>query len=258
MKDSSRHKQPMPRGQTLATLDLHGFTTSQGVAALTRFLEDCSRRFVKQQAAWVLVITGKGSHGKDGPVMRSAIQAVLEKRKIQFSLRKDKGSFEVNVHSGIVLYPPPQPADSKVLIKNAPTPVPELPSRRRGKSGETLIDPTPREIAACEKAIVESLEHHRLTLEALHKEETLLTRALSESLFQAEQEDREESLQFAHALSLSTQDHVVGGTQEEEMIQLALAESLAAMMAYDGATTTTGTNAGSTSNHPTNYSEDEL
>ena len=57
-----------------ARLDLHGRTAAEAELALGIFLEDSSRRGLEK----VLVITGKGNHSADGPVLGKTVRRFLE------------------------------------------------------------------------------------------------------------------------------------------------------------------------------------
>jgi DNA-nicking Smr family endonuclease len=58
-----------------ARLDLHGKTVVEAELALGIFLEDAARRGIEK----VLVITGKGNHSVDGPVLGKAMRKFLER-----------------------------------------------------------------------------------------------------------------------------------------------------------------------------------
>ena len=49
------------------TLDLHGYTLSDGIRATTFFLDRVSRDWENnEEKLWVAIITGSGSHSSDG------------------------------------------------------------------------------------------------------------------------------------------------------------------------------------------------
>ena len=132
----------MPRSndKPIGSIDLHGYTKSEGISALTSFLDQVSRRY--KGDVWVMVITGSGAHSYGGPVLRSAVQTLLDKRKMKYTCNGGKASFNVQANSGYVLYAPEGPRDTKVLLQEAPESVPSLPkaSNRRGRSE---YDPLP-------------------------------------------------------------------------------------------------------------------
>lgn len=194
------------------TIDLHGFRKAEAVARLTAFLDQIGRKHNKRKEVWVQVITGKGSHGQHGPVLRNAIQALFEKRKMKYSLNRDKGSFIVNVNSGHVLFAPELPTDTKVVLKDVPIPVPSLPKITKGtreiqSSQEVMLEPTPLEVSTHDKAVEESLKDRQELLSTQKKEEVLLRKVLSESALQAKQEEEEDALQYVKALSISTMEN---------------------------------------------------
>lgn len=70
---------------------------------------------------WVHIITGAGRHsGINGPVLRNAVQKLLEKRCITYRLTNDKGGFLVRVDSGYELYPIENQLNTKLLLKKIP------------------------------------------------------------------------------------------------------------------------------------------
>jgi hypothetical protein len=73
------------------------------------------------EGIWVHVITGAGRHsGLNGPVLRNAVQKLLEKRCITYRLTNDKGGFLVRVDSGYELYPNDHPLNTKIILANQP------------------------------------------------------------------------------------------------------------------------------------------
>ena len=74
-----RRMKQVERGQlkTETELDLHGLTVEEACAKVRFFLQDA----LYQGYRTVLVITGKGSHSSDGPVLRIAMERLLETQK---------------------------------------------------------------------------------------------------------------------------------------------------------------------------------
>ena len=70
-----RRMKQVERGQLKpeAELDLHGLTVDEASAKIRFFLRDA----IYQGFQTVLVITGKGLHSNDGPVLRKAVEALL-------------------------------------------------------------------------------------------------------------------------------------------------------------------------------------
>lgn len=67
---------------------------------------------------YVTVITGSGSHSSNGPILRSVVQRLLEKRGMTYQLECGGGAFRVNALSGHDLYQADAPVDSKVVVAN--------------------------------------------------------------------------------------------------------------------------------------------
>jgi hypothetical protein len=107
-----------PRCVTLATtLDLHGYRKDGAMSEVTSFLEG---HRVAGTTASVMVITGTGSHSSDigGPVLRSAVQSLLERREMEFS-RNTAGSFLVNAQSGVTWFSQQSTReDTKVVVRD--------------------------------------------------------------------------------------------------------------------------------------------
>ena len=188
---------------TTTTIDLHGYRKSEGIAALTFFLES--------NQGWVTVITGSGAHSQNGPILRTAVQALFEKRQMEFTLNRGKGSFLVNADSGFVLYEPEAPTDTKLILQKAAndsfTPMSKLVSRTAPVSN---INPLPSEVAANDANMKASQKAIQRDTNYKKKEENILQKALSESRLQQmkEEEEEEEKLmeQMEEALSLSMKD----------------------------------------------------
>jgi hypothetical protein len=100
-----------------ATIDLHGYKRDEGIAAVTAFVESSQRQFPPPTDAWVCIITGSGHHSPSGPVLRDAVRSLLNKREMEYTLQRGKGSFLVNVHSGHALVAAPALAEcTKIQI----------------------------------------------------------------------------------------------------------------------------------------------
>ena len=67
---------------------------------------------------YVTIITGSGSHSSHGPILRSVVQRLLEKRGMTYQLERGGGAFRVNTLSGHDLYQAGAPVDSKVVVVN--------------------------------------------------------------------------------------------------------------------------------------------
>jgi hypothetical protein len=223
---------PPEQGSVTATIDLHGYRKSEGIIALTAFLDRVVSQATKQQGntsisdIWVLVITGSGAHSPEGPVLRTAIQSVLEKRNMQFLVNRGRGSFTVNANSGVVFYEPGMPVDSKVIVKEAPEVIPKLPKPPRLSSMARPVHedeaPTPHEVAATDKAIEESKKDQQRIFQEQKKEEQIIKRAVSMSLLQVQKEEEEEHQLVQRALSLSLLDTRADATALDDDLQRAL------------------------------------
>jgi DNA-nicking Smr family endonuclease len=73
-EDSDRSARRIDEIRSGARLDLHGKTVAESELALGLFLEDAARRGIEK----VLVITGKGNHSAEGPVLGKAVRRFLE------------------------------------------------------------------------------------------------------------------------------------------------------------------------------------
>ncbi len=76
-----RRMRQMERGQLKPEdeLDLHGLTIDEACPKARFFLHDAIYRGFKT----VLIITGKGLHSSDGPVLRQAVEKLLEQQREQ-------------------------------------------------------------------------------------------------------------------------------------------------------------------------------
>jgi DNA-nicking Smr family endonuclease len=76
-----RRMRQVERGQLKpeAELDLHGLTIAEASAKVRFFLQDV----LYQGFQTVLIITGKGLHSSDGPVLRQAVEALLNQQTEQ-------------------------------------------------------------------------------------------------------------------------------------------------------------------------------
>jgi hypothetical protein len=204
-----------PRKPPTHSIDLHGYRKSEGIKALTFFLDQVvspSTKFPTRNGygdTWVLVITGSGAHSPEGPTLRDAVMNLLNKRKMEYSVNRGKGSFTVNASSGIAFYEPPNPVDSKILLKETPEKIPALPKgpSRYVDSVCALVhdddSPTLQEVVAIEKAITESRTEQLKVLSEEKREEHILKRAASMSLLELKHIEEEEQDMIERAVSMS-------------------------------------------------------
>jgi DNA-nicking Smr family endonuclease len=78
-KAAPRRMKQVERGQLKpeAELDLHGLTVEESCAKVRFFLHDS----LYQGFQTTLIITGKGLHSNDGPVLRQAVERMLETQR---------------------------------------------------------------------------------------------------------------------------------------------------------------------------------
>ena len=107
------------------TLDLHGRRLEDAIAEVTMYFDRIRRTYasISNAAASsnsldVVVITGKGSHSTQGPVLRSAVQKLLIKRGMNYTMEEHKGAFRVDALSGWDLYATGPATDSKVMTSD--------------------------------------------------------------------------------------------------------------------------------------------
>ena len=173
--------------------------------------------------------------------MRGAVEALLMKRKIVYHPMKGKGSFLVNAASGVVLYEPSQPRDSKVIVAPNSVVVPRNvlhPIRRsilerdlseNRKRGRKVLKKDfhnrCKEEAAFDDAISKSLEEDsKVKAEA----EQLLEQAVNLSIVEKQVEKqklKEEEKKLSAAIEISKRESIVNDLDEDEQIRQTLALS---------------------------------
>ena len=104
-------------------LDLHGQRSEEAVREVTLFLEkirSAATRVPSFETStsqfYVTIITGSGAHSPNGPILRSVVQRLLDKRGMTYHLERGNGAFRVNALSGHDLYQADEPVDSKVVV----------------------------------------------------------------------------------------------------------------------------------------------
>jgi hypothetical protein len=170
-------------------------------------------------------------------VLRGAVEALLMKRKIVYYPMKGKGSFLVNAASGVVLYEPSQPTDSKVIVAPNSVLVPRkgqhsirhstlernLSENREGSRKALKKDFHNRckEEAAFDDAISNSLEENaRVKAE----DKQLLEQAVNLSIAE-KQKLAEEEKKLSAAIEISKRESIVNALDEDEQIRQTLALS---------------------------------
>mmetsp|Transcript_752 Transcript_752/g.1394 ORF Transcript_752/g.1394 Transcript_752/m.1394 type:complete len:378 (-) Transcript_752:758-1891(-) len=240
----------------VATIDLHGYKRDEGIAAVTAFVESSQRHQFPPPStttdAWICIITGSGHHSPSGPVLRDAVQSLLNKREMEYTLQRGKGSFLVNVHSGHALVAAPAMAKcTKIQIvnnnnnntNNNPHSDVKLVNRSAMRSSSTnatrsietttttttsVAAPKPAEVAA-DDVLVERVkqESHRQFI-ALQKrsDEMQLKQALMASKREIEQQaQREQECLLAAILKQSQQEEELLHAQEQERLEEILRHS---------------------------------
>jgi hypothetical protein len=249
-----------PRCVTLATtLDLHGYRKDRALSEVTSFLEG---HRVAGTTASVMVITGTGSHSSHigGPVLRSAVQSLLERREMEFS-RNTAGSFLVNAQSGVTWFGQQTSSeDTKVVLRDgndddiriqqaaakaarnrqqrqhqyvrqssAPMSLTGGQLLTAGALDTTAAGPSLTEVARSEaewnSAKDESMELARHHNKQNTKEERELQKVLSASEEELKRIEEEEKERFDQAVALSNRGELLERRDDERLIQNALAES---------------------------------
>jgi hypothetical protein len=154
-------------------------------------------------------------------VLRGAVEALFEKRRMTYTLLPGRASFMVDASSGIVLYGPEQPRDTKVVVADGEsfrsTNILSSSDRWIGimkTSGkESDLARSVAQASEAErngKALQKSFQGQRNEVKAMEK-------ALSMSLMDAEKEQEEEEGRLQSALSLSA---IVNQEEMEEVEKL--------------------------------------
>mmetsp|Transcript_61550 Transcript_61550/g.150667 ORF Transcript_61550/g.150667 Transcript_61550/m.150667 type:complete len:341 (-) Transcript_61550:79-1101(-) len=269
---------------TVATIDLHGYRKSEAIRALTDFLDHVSssssnrngnhnRRRQDDKATiaatttlhksnnathgndgrnnsvWCLVVTGTGAHSPEGPVIRGAVQALFEKRRMKYHLNKGGGSFNVDAMSGIILMKGDEPTDTKVIVSSLED-VQQQQQLERGtvagsrkyRKSETkgwyttkqqqqmgddqiMLQKAYRQQQNEHKALKRAVSNSALELEKEQKvEEERIEQALKQSILDSEVKQKQEDDQIEQVLKLSIHDnHDI--IEEEKQLQEALEHS---------------------------------
>mmetsp|Transcript_9003 Transcript_9003/g.21931 ORF Transcript_9003/g.21931 Transcript_9003/m.21931 type:complete len:454 (-) Transcript_9003:71-1432(-) len=298
----------MAHSQIPTTLDLHGRRLEEAISEVTLFLERIRRTVAAYSRGmagghntfFVKIITGAGSHSSHGPILRSAVQKLLEKRGMVFKLERGGGAFHVDALSGSDLYDPGPATCSKVLVTDRDefhqmasslrrrnnggdfahaANMPQCTARSRppraalaGNGGSSSLgsssEPLPSQVASEESEIrtavkasvtetqrqrsrhereskayereyqnvvsmseVDYVNFNKEKAEAENEEETLLKLAHEQSLVDEQHRqhlvDKEYEEALMLALEKSTGDADKSNATEDELLQQALAESMA-------------------------------
>eukprot|EP00565_Helicotheca_tamesis_P007403 CAMPEP_0185726638 /NCGR_PEP_ID=MMETSP1171-20130828/2551_1 /TAXON_ID=374046 /ORGANISM="Helicotheca tamensis, Strain CCMP826" /LENGTH=364 /DNA_ID=CAMNT_0028395025 /DNA_START=231 /DNA_END=1325 /DNA_ORIENTATION=- len=236
-------------------IDLHGMKEQGALSSLSRFLEDCRNLYQKRLAKyaregdgglrrgeeekWALVITGSGAHSPNGPVLRTAVQSLLIRRQMTYTLTKGRGSFLVDITTGIDFYASHSTPDTKVLVvsEHDPCALPlqkqKLPSppkftsqnsnvSKGGNGGGGDDDPLPSEVLQNEEELRKAKQLSSLSYNTsrglAQKDIVNLDNAIKESEALAREDTlqcQKEEEEYRKVLELSTKEQ----TEEEEELQ---------------------------------------
>lgn len=207
--------------------------------------------------SWVCIITGTGSHSKDGPVLRNATLELLMKRHMIFSINRGRGSITVDANSGIVLQKAPV-VDTKLLIwsrtdsriaslsssssstttvasgRSMQVALPELLVGQDPHSSSFRGVPTrqPQDVEILARAVVESKRDYQVDQKCRADESQILEAALQQSAAVVAREEElkrreDELLQKTLAQSASDleREQKEQAEKEESLLQELLAKS---------------------------------
>lgn len=87
----------------------------------------------------VTIITGSGSHSSHGPVLRSAIKRLLDKRGMNYSLQAGRGAYLVDALSGHDLFGPGEAKSTKVVTADQQE-FHQLALLKRKRNGASMAD----------------------------------------------------------------------------------------------------------------------
>jgi flagellar biosynthesis GTPase FlhF len=243
---SNNKKRGARRRHFATSIDLHGYFKDRAVSELTSFLEE--HRVAGTTA--VQIITGTGSHssGTGGPVLRCAVESLLERRKMEYS-RNTPGSFLANPQSGQVWYSQQAASeDTKVILRDANNDDIRIQqaaakaARNRQYSSKTttsfdttssrsstplldLVGPSLKEVVRCEDELNRAREESLEVAKQVTKEDRELRKVLSVSQSHLELEEQEERDLLDKAVALSKEGEELERQTEERLLQQALAES---------------------------------
>jgi len=227
-----------PLDRACPLLDLHGYQREAAMAAVTRFLEVHART-----GALVCIVTGTGSHSPNGPVLRSALISLLQRRQMEYEQDKP-GSFRVRAGTGIVFYRQASTEpDTKLLIENDTDDgfsLRNAMSRSRATATPSRLEllvppqghmsgPTLSEVVASETAFSRAreesldLQRQRTKEEKIRESQELqLAMEVSRRQLEVEEDELDDSLQKAIK---SSELEALKREQEEAVMRRAMQES---------------------------------
>ena len=210
---------------------------SSALRAVTDFLEIHHRK----DSGHVCIVTGTGSHSQNGPVLRSSVEELLNKRKMEYH-RNSPGSFLVRVNTGIQFWHQASTQeDTKIIFRERsegdsgqclkpPAVKPYRTNQPRQPVSTIAVGPSPSEVAQndadLEQARDGSLQNHRREMKNQQLEQNHLNVALRESL--ATNENDEEA-EFVKSMTFAIEKSKMQATAEkaeEDKLQRAIQESI--------------------------------
>lgn len=165
--------------------------------------------------------------------MRDAVQALLNKREMEYTLQRGKGSFFVQVHSGHALVAAPALKQcSKVNVVKSHADfnhvklVVNQPIRQNTATTTTSVAPKPSQVAADDLLVarVKQASHQEHALEKRH-DDIQLKQALVASKRELEQQARHEQECLAAILEQSKRDEEMLHAQEQQRLEEVLRHS---------------------------------
>ena len=128
------------------SIDLHGNRLEEAVRETSLFLERVRRTWSSSTSTaglngrlMVTIITGSGSHSSHGPVLRSAIKRLLDKRGMNYSLQAGRGAYLVDALSGYDLFGPGEVKSTKVVTADQQE-FRQLALLKRRRNGASMAD----------------------------------------------------------------------------------------------------------------------
>jgi hypothetical protein len=144
-------------------------------------------------------------------VLRGAVEELLKKRQMTYKLLPGRASFMVNAASGIVLYEPEQPRDTKVVLTDdsesflrANHKVAAASDRWIGVMTKSVSQST---VEFANENVMENGRALQKTFQDQRNEDRAMKKALSMSLMTEENENEEERELLRRAVSLSVLDN---------------------------------------------------
>lgn len=140
-------------------------------------------------------------------VLRPAVQVLLEQRQMTWQVKgSGNACLLVNAASGIVLYEPDQPRDSKVIVTDDCSSLPHLGSAGRWSSAMGMLKGSAATAEGGAEGIQQSTKALKKEFNKRRNEERAVERAMSMSKEEAVREKEEEEKVMKRVVSLSILD----------------------------------------------------